>query len=107
MNNIMEPLIKIFKGDRELDLTNDNVDVEVVFNNGDRYSATFFTILNIQFLLDQYKKTGECSNGLYIWASDMIIVENISENIIRNVVLDLLHSGELYTSFSKIDNVLD
>ena len=41
-------------------------------------------------------------NGLYFWSSDMIIVENISEHIIREVVFDLFHSGELYTSFSKI-----
>ena len=98
----MQPSIKIFKGNQELDLTNDNVDVEVIFDNGDRYSATFFTVRNIQFLLDQYKKTGECSYGLYFWASDMIIVENISENTIRDTVFDLLHSGEFYTSFSKL-----
>jgi len=99
----MKPLIKIFSGTQELDLINDNVDVEVILDNGDRYSATFFTISNIQFLLDQYKKTGECSYGLYFWASDMIIVENISEDIIRDTVFDLLHSGEFYTSFSKLE----
>lgn len=40
----MEPLIKIFRNNRELDALNDNVDVKAIFDNSDRYSATFLPL---------------------------------------------------------------
>lgn len=76
--------IKIFKYGQDLNLVNDNVDVEVFLDNGKRYSATFFTIQNIISILSKYKETKECCNGLYFWASDMIIVENLDDDVIKN-----------------------
>ena len=95
--------ITIFKGSEELNLINDNVDVEVLLDNGKRYAETFFNIENIISILDRYKKTKECCNGLYFWASDMIIVESLDENIINKTIQDLLKNEEFYTAFSLLE----
>ncbi|VYT90689.1 hypothetical protein [Metakosakonia massiliensis] len=82
---------------------NDNVDVEVLLDNGDKYTATFFTLTNIHYLFENNKKTGECHNGLYFWAANMILVKSLSEGIIKEVIYDLLKTGEFFSSFLKID----
>jgi hypothetical protein len=42
---------------------NDNVDVYVRFEDGETYVATFFTIANVESLLERYATTGECGAG--------------------------------------------
>jgi hypothetical protein len=64
----------IFGGDQPLCRMNDNVDVEVRLSDGSRWSGTFFTIRNVRALFTKNRATGECANGLYLWAADMILV---------------------------------
>jgi hypothetical protein len=80
--------------------TADNVDVEVVFNSGEFYVATFFTLENIRELMEKNRRTGECLGGLYLWASDMIIVERLTLDAVSRTVADLLASGEFGAAFS-------
>ncbi len=99
---MMKFTITIMEGEKELSPFDDNVDVEIKLDNGKLYSATFFTIENIKSLLYRYQKTGECSNGLYLWASDMIIVNELTEVIIRSTVADLIENGEISSSCTEI-----
>ena len=94
--------IKIHCFQNIIDPTDDNVDVEVLSADGGRYVATFFTIKNIRTLLESYKVSGECQQGLYFWSSDLIIVEYLSDENIRKVVDDLWRTEEFYASFSKV-----
>lgn len=94
--------IIILNRNKDLDLLDDNVDVEVILDNGDRYSATFFTLQNIKSLMMRYQKTGECYSGLYFWASDMIIVEELHPDIINKTIQDLIKSNEFFTCFAKL-----
>ncbi len=83
-------------------LTNDdNVDVEVVFKNGKRYVATMFTLDNIHTLMDRCKESGECAYGLYIWATDMIILRELSISTIRETVKAMILSHELEVAFTQ------
>ena len=66
--------VEVHAGFQGLDPLNDNVDVEVIFDDGSRYIATFFTLQNIQNIMDSYETTGECMNGFYFWSSDMLLV---------------------------------
>lgn len=95
--------IKILKYDQDLNLVNDNVDVEVFLDNGKRYTATFFTIENIISILNKYKETKECCNGLYFWASDMIIVESLIDKIINKTIQDLIKNEEFHHAFSLLE----
>src|SRR4051812_5286496 len=83
-----------------IDRKNENVDVYVIFQNGKRFTATFFTITNIITIMSRYKKSGECRFGSYFWASDMCIVEEISEEVISECINDMIESGEFEHIFS-------
>ena len=93
--------LTIYRGIKPLDPDNDNVDVQVTFQNGESFSAVFFTLQNIETLMKHYKKTGECADGLYFWASDMVIVQHLSEKTICETIDNLLAEDEFESVFSK------
>lgn len=93
--------LTIYHGTAPLNSNNDNVDVQVTFPNGERFSAVFFTIRNIEALIKRYKKTGECAGGLYFWASNMIIVESLTKKTICKTIDRLLAEDEFEYIFSK------
>ena len=93
--------LTIYSGITPLGPDNDNVDVQVTFPNGESFSAIFFTLQNIGTLMKQYKKTGECAKGSYFWASDMIIVQKLTEETICKTIDNLLAEEEFASVFSK------
>ena len=80
--------IIVVTGCEGLDNEDDNVDIEIVFNNGKRYSGTVFTLKNIKSLMDKYKRTGEdCCDGLFFGGcQDMLLVERLDIDIIARIV---------------------
>ena len=99
--------LTIYRGIAPLNSDNDNVDVQVTFPNGERFSAVFFTLRNIEALMRRYKKTGECADGLYFWASDMMIVESLTEKTICKTIDHLLAEDEFGYVFSKNEDAKD
>lgn len=89
----------------DVDENDANVDVEVIID-GQKYVATFFTPDNIKTILNQYQANGECKGGLYLWASDMVIVRELNEDSIRESVLSLIADGEFESAFSGPFDVL-
>jgi hypothetical protein len=83
------------------DPDNGNIDVEIIFNDGTKYVPTFFTLKNISSLMDSYRDTGECKNGLYFLAADTIIVKQITKEVISETINDLVKTGELFTICKK------
>jgi hypothetical protein len=77
------------------DFHDDNIDVEIDLSDGKRYSANVFTISNIRSLMDKNKSTGECSGGLYMWSSHMILVEKLDPETIRRTIEGLVEDEEL------------
>lgn len=71
-----------------------NTDVEITYS-GKVYAATFFTIDNIIELMDSYRTSGECCDGEYIWAADMILIRSIQKDSIHAAVQDLIENEEL------------
>lgn len=94
--------IEILRRSSDIDPDDDNVDVEVTLSDGKVFSATFFTLNNLRNLMEKYSRSGECANGLYVWAADMIIVARITEEVIKNSVKDLIDSGEIFSACSRI-----
>lgn len=80
----------------------DNTDVIVSFEDGRKYVATFFTYKNIQTLIDKNKKTGECMNGKYFWASDMILIDECSRSRIEKLIFHLIEKEEFEMIFKEI-----
>jgi len=79
----------------------DNVDVEVTLADGGRFGATFFTLENVKRLFQKNRASGECNSGTYFWAANMILVKDLTMEVIQTTVQDLLDSGEFYSAFSR------
>lgn len=92
----------IFTGEQPIDVSNDSLDVEVVFSDGRRYGATFCTLANIASLMQKYRETGECGEGLYYWCADLVIARDLAPSTIQTCVEDLMHSGELSQAFLRL-----
>jgi len=78
-----------------------NSDVFVTFENGERWVATFFTYQNISSLAKKNQSTGECLGGKYFWATDMILVDELTRERIEEVVSDLIAAADFKTVFGK------
>lgn len=70
-----------------------NVDVYVTFESDTWYCITFFTVKNITTIMKNHKKSGESASGTYLWASDMLVVEEINRETIEITVADLVEEG--------------
>ena len=79
----------------------DNIDVEIVFDNNERYFATFFTLKNIKTIMDRHKVSGECRHGIFFCATDMIIVEKLDESVIYQTIAELDEEGSLASYCTK------
>jgi len=77
----------------------DNIDVTVRFATGERYVATMFSVTNLQSLLRQYRVSGECANGLYVWAPHMIVLATLDRKSVEAAVKDLIETGEFVSAF--------
>ena len=81
--------IIISTGGKKFPTKDYNLDVWMDYNNK-KYCFTFFTITNIQTLFEKNKKEGECKNGLYFDCPDMVILEEISIENIKNTIDGLI-----------------
>jgi hypothetical protein len=88
-------------GTQVWDPAGDNVDVEVTLADGSRFGATFFTVKNVERLFQKNRATGECAGGIYLWAANMILVQQLTREVIQKAVEDLLDNDEFYSAFSK------
>jgi hypothetical protein len=91
-------------GTQVWDPMQDNVDVEVRLADGRRFGATFFTLHNLERLFEKNRTTGECAAGLYLWATNMILVRELSIEAVKTTVRDLMTNGEFDKAFSVLDD---
>ena len=80
-----------------------NIDIEIQVSNGDVYALTFFSVDDLLTQFRKNKVTGECRNGTYFWATDMIIVETLSEEVIQQTIQSLIEEDELKDIGSKLN----
>ncbi|MGN6713199.1 hypothetical protein [Anaerocolumna jejuensis] len=86
----------------EWNIWNDNTDVIVEFDNKKRWVASFFTYSNISELVEKNKITGECLNGKYFWASDMILVDEVSRERIQEVIESFINEDKFESIFKMV-----
>jgi hypothetical protein len=80
-----------------------NSDVMVSFEKGAEWVATFFTYQNISSLAKKNQSSGECLNGKYFWATDMILVDELTRERVEEVVIDLIANQEFERVFRIAD----
>lgn len=81
------------------DMYNDNIDVNIILPDERIFFATFFTIINIQDLMqkDELKE--------YFWATDMVIVKDLGKETLRKAISKIIEEGYTETIFCKIGTV--
>ncbi|MBT2530315.1 hypothetical protein J7E91_34435 [Streptomyces sp. ISL-99] len=80
-----------------------NVDVEVHLPDGSRWSATIFTLAEVDRLMKQWEETGEAADGQCFWCSDGLIVRAPGIQGTVTVIANLLGSGEFDGAFHRLD----
>lgn len=76
-----------------------NIDVHVIFNDSRRYIGTLVTLEAIRRLMEEYRITGECENGLYLWAKGLVIIDELSVGTLRACISSLVRTGEIASAF--------
>lgn len=51
--------------------------------------------------MKRYKETGDCLSGRYLWAKNMVIVDDLHVKTIHAAIHDLVLSGEYLHAFGK------
>ncbi|MFF5755157.1 hypothetical protein ACFY7A_06890 [Streptomyces longwoodensis] len=74
-----------------------SLDLWVTFTDGERWSATVFTLDEARRLMDRWQNTGECLDGRYFFGWDDLIVRDPGIEAMTRVIDDLVGSGS-YTS---------
>jgi len=80
-----------------------NSDVTVEMDDGTSWSATFFTYSNIDTLRRENAEAGECLNGAYFWATDIVLIDELSRDRVTEVVDHLLQVDEFELIFARDD----
>ncbi|SNR60829.1 hypothetical protein [Hymenobacter mucosus] len=75
-------------------ITDHNLDVYVLFEDGRVYVGTAFTVANVAQLL--------AKDGFYFWASDMFIVKDLAQQTIRDAVQKAIADSCFSAIFSFI-----
>ncbi|KQL34416.1 hypothetical protein [Psychrobacillus sp. FJAT-21963] len=91
--------------DSEWDIEDENTDIKVTFSDRTVWMATFFTYRNIESQREKNAKSGECMNGAYFQASDMVLIDIVSKERIYEVINYLIDNGEFESVFTKYTDI--
>ena len=74
--------------------TNDNLDLNVILENGEIFFCTVFTIENIHMLIN-------ADTLSFFWADSMVIVKDLSKECIRKFIKETIELESFNTIFLK------
>ncbi|MFJ8888551.1 hypothetical protein ACIRJR_34820 [Streptomyces sp. NPDC102402] len=81
-----------------------NVDAEVRLMDGSRWSATVFTVAEVERLMEVGTRSGEDLGGRYFWCSDGLIVREPGIESMAHVIAGLLASGAFSQVLQRLDD---
>lgn len=100
--SIKEIWYEFSEAQNSVDCFDCNSDVIFELSDGSKWVATFFTYQNIETIRKKNQLSGECLNGAYFCATDMILVSEMSEKTIKSVLQELLSMNEIDTYCHKL-----
>jgi hypothetical protein len=80
----------------------DVTDAIVTLADGTRWVATLCAFAHVATLRANCVSSGECLGGKYLWASDLILIDDTSRSSIETVIRDLLAVGDFQSAFSEV-----
>ncbi|MEV6251270.1 hypothetical protein AB0M38_34645 [Streptomyces sp. NPDC051742] len=81
-----------------------NVDVFVTLKDGSRWTATVFTVVEVERLMKLWVGTDEALGGRYFWVSDGLIVRDPGIDNMTDVIAGLIENGEFSEIFQRVTN---
>ncbi|MGW4234951.1 hypothetical protein ACWEF9_37755 [Streptomyces sp. NPDC004980] len=81
-----------------------NVDVFVTLKDGSRWTATMFTVVEVERLMKLWVETDEALGGRYFWVSDGLIVRDPGIDNMTGVIAGLIENGEFSEIFQQVIN---
>ncbi|MFF9839321.1 hypothetical protein [Streptomyces sp. NPDC013740] len=82
-----------------------NVDVEVrLAADGSRWSATVFTLAEVERLMERWTLTGEELGGRFFWCSDGLIVRDPGIDNMTRVLAGLLDTGDFTQVLQRLND---
>lgn len=81
-----------------------NVDVFVTLEDGSRWTATVFTVTEVERLMKLWAGTDEALGGRYFWVSDGLIVRDPGFDSMTEVIAGLIGNGEFSEIFQPVIN---
>jgi hypothetical protein len=79
-----------------------NVDVFVTLKDGSRWTATVFTVAEVERLMNLWAGTDEALGGRYFWVSDGLIVRDPGIDSMTGVIAGLIENGEFFEIFQRV-----
>ena len=81
-----------------------NVDVFVTLEDESRWTATVFTVAEVERLMKLWAGTDEALGGRYFWVSDGLIVRDPGIDSMTDVIAGLIENGEFSEIFQPVIN---
>ncbi|MGW4690729.1 hypothetical protein ACWEPM_38455 [Streptomyces sp. NPDC004244] len=81
-----------------------NVDVFVDLQDGSRWTATVFTVAEVERLMEVWAESGEALGGRYFWVSDGLIVKDPGIESMSQVIAGLIETDEFSTVFQRLED---
>jgi len=88
----------------EWDPADDVTDAVVTLADGSRWIASFCAFAHLATLRRRCVESGDNLGGRYLWASDLILVEDTARSTLEAVVRDLLTRGDLPSAFGRLED---
>lgn len=80
------------------------MDVQVIADDGSRWSATIMTLAEIEHAMRRWEKSGECLDGRYFFCSDLLVVRDRGISRIAKMLEDMIVSGEYRDALKRLDD---
>ncbi|MEV7509160.1 hypothetical protein AB0O57_14540 [Streptomyces sp. NPDC091201] len=81
-----------------------NVDLFVTLNDGSRWTATVFTVAEVERLMKVLAESGEALGGRFFWVSDGLIVRDPGVDSMTDVIAGLIETDEFTTVFQRLED---
>ena len=87
---------------KEFDYENHNTDVIVHFENGDRYSAVFFSHQSLKALIDKDAHIKRNESYEYYRILDIVLIKDFNKGNVLPVIEAMIREGDFQLIFRKI-----
>lgn len=86
----------------QFDYDNINTDVIVEFENGDKYSAIFYSHKNLHNVMAEIEQSDEYGSCTYYRVLNIVLVRDFNDEDLRPVINAMLKEGDFQLIFKKI-----